>query len=315
MNTFNLYDALIDGNVVLASDIGFLLLFSDGSVHNNDGNVVLPADTARSNIYSATKARQAALAKLTAAQLEAISGLTAEQVTGLDGMAAQLTALAGMTAAQITALDGIADQVTALAGLSAAQIGTLDAMTAPDNPAPCVRVVNIGAPADISADLTILGNTPMKNGAYEIGATPNPDMARNVWVGISSSDTADTMGTITVAGTDYAGNAITEVITPVANDYAYGVNAFKTVTSVTGAGWVIDEVEAEADNIYMGYGDKIGLPLALSSTDDVVLGIFGTSIENPNAAVSDPASIAGSTIDMSAGNYDGTTEALVFLKV
>lgn len=48
---------------------------------------------------------------------------------------------------------------------------------------------------------------------------------------------ADTLGTITIVGTDLAGRAISEVITPLAGTVATGTQVFRTVVSATSLGW------------------------------------------------------------------------------
>lgn len=84
----------------------------------------------------------------------------------------------------------------------------------------------------------IVTTTNMKVGAYTVAASPSvPSL---ITVTVTASGTADTMGTITVVGTDIYDRVLTEVITPVAGSTVTGTRYFKSVTSVTGAGWVID---------------------------------------------------------------------------
>jgi len=104
-------------------------------------------------------------------------------------------------------------------------------------------------------------STDMKVGNYGITAKAMPgNCARNVTVTHTASGTADTLGTIKISGTDLAGNAIDETLTPISGGTKAGAKAFRTVTKVEGAGWVIDGVEATADKITVGFGDVIGLP-------------------------------------------------------
>ena len=60
---------------------------------------------------------------------------------------------------------------------------------------------------------------------------------------------ADTLGTITIVGTDLHGNAVSEVITPLAGTVATGTKVFRTVTSATSIGWV---AVSTADTIVIG---------------------------------------------------------------
>lgn len=84
-------------------------------------------------------------------------------------------------------------------------------------------------------------STNMIVGAYTI-ANASP-----VWQGgcfvtatITANTGNDTPGTATIVGTDLAGNAQTEVLTLVAAGTATGVKVFRSITSITGAGWVIN---------------------------------------------------------------------------
>lgn len=169
---------------------------------------------------------------------------------------------------------------------------------------------NLGAPIVSDNDMIVV-SADMKIGAYEIAA--QPDVPRNVTVTVTSIGTADTLGTITVTGTNYADKVISEEITPETGKTIAGTKAFKKITSITGAGWVIDEVEGTADKITVGIGNKIGLPLALDKDSEIILGILGTAITTHNPTVSDPKTIEGTTIDMSLGTYDGNKNVLVFV--
>lgn len=84
-------------------------------------------------------------------------------------------------------------------------------------------------------------STNMKVGAYTVansGAMPAAG-ARRITVAQTVATGADTSGTVTVVGKDLSGQTITEVITPVGDTPVTGSLWFASVTSVTGAGWVI----------------------------------------------------------------------------
>src|SRR5512137_634398 len=70
----------------------------------------------------------------------------------------------------------------------------------------------IGTPL-VEDDDWFVTSTNMKVGAYTLAHTAS-DVPRNVIVTHTAVDAADTLGTITVAGTDINGEAITETITP-----------------------------------------------------------------------------------------------------
>jgi hypothetical protein len=173
------------------------------------------------------------------------------------------------------------------------------------------RLYNLGAPV-VADDDRIVELTNMKNGAYTVA--DSPDISRNVTVTHISGDTTDTLGTITVTGTNYGDGLCVEEITPVADSTVSGIKAFKTITSVVGADWAIDGAEATNDQIKVGIGNELGLPLALDAESEMVLGILGTTItaHNPTIAVG-AATIEETTIDMSAGTYDGSKAVLIFV--
>src|SRR3990170_2415548 len=77
--------------------------------------------------------------------------------------------------------------------------------------------------------------------AYTV-ANPSP-----VWAGAclvtvthTTATGTDTLGTIAIVGTDINNRALTETITPVDVTVATGTKFFRTITTITGAGWVIN---------------------------------------------------------------------------
>lgn len=136
-----------------------------------------------------------------------------------------------------------------------------------------------GSPAAASANY-IVESTNMKNGAYTV-AHATLDVARNVTVTQTAVGVADTAGTITVAGTNIYGEAISEEITPSAGSTVQGAKAFKTITSVTGSGWIINEGN---DTIVVGTGGKLGLPVCLSR-DTIVNAYLGGTRESTRPTV------------------------------
>ena len=143
----------------------------------------------------------------------------------------------------------------------------------------------------------IVESTNMKVGAYTVAASPSvPSL---ITVTVTASGTADTMGTITVVGTDIYDRVLTEVITPVAGSTVTGTRYFKSVTSVTGAGWVID-AGAGNDTIVVGVPmsggiEAEGAPVTL----EVVSG--NVWLNDKITAVADVTSLkrtAGQTIDL-----------------
>ena len=172
------------------------------------------------------------------------------------------------------------------------------------------RLYNLGSPALADDDLIVV-STNMKVGSYTVAA--QPEIPRNITVTVTAGATADTVGTVTITGTNYDDEEISEIITPVAGSAVAGTKAFKTVTTVVGAGWAIDAVEGTNDTIKVGTGNELGLPLMLDSATEIIMGVLGTTITATNPTVANPATLEGTTIDMSAGTYNGTKEALVFV--
>lgn len=93
-------------------------------------------------------------------------------------------------------------------------------------------------------------STNMIVGAYTLAnTTPTWQGGAFVTVTHTAVGAADTLGTIVVVGVDLAGNVKTDTITPLSGTTATGIVPFRTITSVTGVGWVIN---AGNDTIVVG---------------------------------------------------------------
>jgi hypothetical protein len=79
-------------------------------------------------------------------------------------------------------------------------------------------------------------------GAYTLAnTTPPTSGARKVTVTHTQvGGVTDTLGTVTVTGTNLTGDTISEVLTPVSASTVTGTKNFATIVSVVGAGWVIN---------------------------------------------------------------------------
>lgn len=150
----------------------------------------------------------------------------------------------------------------------------------------------------------------MKVGAYTMAHTSMPVGARNVTVSQTAVDAEDTNGTIVVVGTDLAGAALTETITPNGGATVAGTKAFATVTSVTGAGWVIG---GGNDTITVGFGDVIGLPDKLSDTAQVLSASKNNVKQStaPTVTVSSTV-LALNTVDLDSA-MDGDSISVYYL--
>ena len=110
--------------------------------------------------------------------------------------------------------------------------------------------------------------TDMIVGAYAIAnASPVLGGAEKIIVTVVQDIEDDTEGTIDIVGTDIYDGALTETITPLIGSTVTGTREFKTVTSVTGVGWVSG---GTADDITVGYAGSV-----LLSEAGVVLELEG----------------------------------------
>lgn len=172
--------------------------------------------------------------------------------------------------------------------------------------------VRIAALADVALASTnrLVVSTNMIVGAYTIanGGVSADGLARNVTVTATDVSTADTKGTVLVTGTNINGDTITETLTPLGGSTVAGLKAFKTVTSIVGAGWVI---AAGNDTIVFGFGNLVGLPFKLNAAADVMFAVLGTAIVAATVVAGGVNGFESSTIDTSAATYDGAKDLLV----
>lgn len=154
---------------------------------------------------------------------------------------------------------------------------------------PAYKSTNIAA-TTAAVTNRLVASTNMKVGAYTVA---NSGLA--VWQGgflvtcaMTAVNTADTPGTIVFVGKDLHGQAITETLTPIAGTPVTGTKVFKSVTSITGAGWAIDGVEAGNDTIVCG--------VAAGSYAAVGGGTLRSIVVNTTAAAAVTVSDASGTI-------------------
>lgn len=167
--------------------------------------------------------------------------------------------------------------------------------------------VDLGSPLVDDTD-RIVTTTSMKVGAYTIAA--QPDVPRNITVSHTAVSTVDTLGTITITGTDRNDDVISEVITPLNGTIASGTKAFKTVTSVVGAGWV---TAAGDDQIIVGMGGLIGLPDKLSLARVLWATLGGTREGTLPSFTVSATVLSTNTIDYNSA-WNGTAAKVVYLK-
>lgn len=168
------------------------------------------------------------------------------------------------------------------------------------------RMVSLGTPvaADDNLIVTIVN---MKVGVYALAA--QPDVCRRLSVTHATvAAGADTLGTLAFIGTDFDGYTISESVIPVADSAVYTTKAYKTVTSITGAGWVI---AGGNDTIIVGVDARLGLPYDISGSLSVLLGIVGTAIIAPTSYAG--GSKEKSMVDISSGTFDGSKSVFVLM--
>jgi len=149
--------------------------------------------------------------------------------------------------------------------------------------------VQTGADDDL-----VVTEADMKVGAYTVVAQPTSPS--KIGIKVTATGDADTMGTITVVGTNIANKTITNVVVPVAGSTVYTTEYFKTVTSITGAGWV---TAGGADKIKVGILATGGIEARGQSCTFSVL--VGTVYINPDATATTANGIklvAGQALDL-----------------
>lgn len=139
--------------------------------------------------------------------------------------------------------------------------------------------------------------TNMKVGAYTIAnASPAWSGGCLVTITVTSVTGADTMGTITIAGTNLAGQVQSEVLTPVADGTVTSTKVFRTVTGATGAGWVINVgndtlvIGCAAGNIAMVGAGSLGGVLVNNAVAAAI-----TIADGTRTIITVPASAAAGT--------------------
>jgi hypothetical protein len=141
----------------------------------------------------------------------------------------------------------------------------------------------------------IVASANMKVGAYTVAAQPlTPG---KLTIATVAAGAADTMGTIKIFGTLTDDTFITETIIPVSGQTVTTTNIFKSVITVTGAGWVIS---AGNDTIMVGTAE-VSVPTtnyfsAIQSMADTVVSTQEDVTGATNPALSTFTSILAGTV-------------------
>ncbi len=173
-----------------------------------------------------------------------------------------------------------------------------------DRPVAWSGVATLATAAD---DNRIVTSTNMKNSTYTIAAQPLYPCLISFTA--TASGTADTMGTITIVGKHHAqSESITEVVTPVAGSTVWSTNAYGVITSLTGAGWVID-AGAGNDTIIVGVAQEAALycggkkATVMCLTNNLYINPAATAVADATAIKLTADKIPNSSVTMqSSGN-------------
>jgi len=99
----------------------------------------------------------------------------------------------------------------------------------------------------------------------------NPDVPRTITITGSQSGIT---GNVVIAGTDAAGNVITETLAANGTATVESTRAFKTVTSIT-----VPAKNATGDTISVGTGKKVGLPRKVYNANFKLVSLFNGSTD------------------------------------
>ena len=163
--------------------------------------------------------------------------------------------------------------------------------------------VNFGAVAALDVDgiaaaqaVAGAGNLSL-NGALASGGTVTLDVPRCIEV--DTNNAGNTTQTATITGTDEYGHTMVEVLTLNGTTAVLGSKAFKTVTQIAISAAITGTMTA-------GTTDKLGLPYACQTADDIVSAAVDGSVEDATIVVADATNPATGTDGDVRGTVDFT---------
>ncbi len=189
-----------------------------------------------------------------------------------------------------------------------------DAVTVPKIGTNVLYADDLGAP-DVADPNYFLISVVMQATAYTLDQTAlaadNPP--RNVTVAHTTDTTTDTLGNVVIVGTDVNDASITETMAVSADGTATGSKAFKTIVSITTAGWV--QAGGVSDLIVAGFGTLCGLSAVHTTADEVgwpatLAGLART----PDSVAVSATLVEENTISLSGGTYDSSKELRVVMR-
>ncbi|MFA4944456.1 MAG: hypothetical protein WC789_07120 [Lentisphaeria bacterium] len=159
----------------------------------------------------------------------------------------------------------------------------------------------MGAPLLEDADLISVA-ADWADGARVIAA--QPDVPRNLTALLVDANASILTGTLTITGVDAQGRPVVEVMTVAAGvGLAFtGTKIFARVdtaviTDTTGV------VNAGADQLVIGVGSVIGLPVDIERAAEVMFAYLGGTLTTPDAVAT---GVSTSGVNLTSGTYDGT---------
>jgi len=137
-----------------------------------------------------------------------------------------------------------------------------------------------------------------------------PDCPRNITATLTDADNSVT-GLLTITGEDAQGRTVVETMAPNGAGGGKTLVGTKIFAKVVSAVITLATGATTDDEVVIGVGDVIGIPIDLSWTVSVThTYLGGTRIASPTLT----AGVSTSGVNVSASTYNGTKVLLVFVK-
>lgn len=151
------------------------------------------------------------------------------------------------------------------------------------------------------------------NGAQQVITTgfTQPSVPRNVTATAGGTSGDIKAIQVIVAGTNYAGEAITETLTAFTVNTAgsvTGSKAFKTITSVT-----IPAHDGTGATTAIGFGEKLGLPDKLSTNTVLLASLGGTKEGTAPTVTTSTTALESNTVDLNSALNSSEVEIHYFV--
>ncbi len=171
----------------------------------------------------------------------------------------------------------------------------------------------VAAAAATVASTTGIHAAVTDTGAQQVVTTgiTQPSVARNITATAGGTNTDVKAIQVIIAGTDIAGNAITETLPAFTVDTlgsVVGVKAFKTITSIT-----IPAHDGTGATTAIGFGEKLGLPHVMPNNR--VLWAFLNNVREATAptVVVHATDVAQNTVDLNSSLNSSVVDIVYFV--